>query len=503
MSSPDSSPGDIHSGKSLIRGAIWSGAGQILPLIVTLVTIPQLLSRLGDARFGLLTLFWLLVGYFSIFDLGLGRSLILAFSRTRLGIDREKISLVFWTGSSLLFVLGCAIGFAVHAGAELISATLGVSPGMAEEATGAIRVVGWTMAPMLLMHVVQGMPTAFQKQKELNLLRIPAGMLSHLIPFAMSIWTTDLRDLMWANLGLRLLLLAASTWLAFTVQPIDLAPRATRSMARELLGTGAWMMVSNLMAALLMNLDRLAISHRMGPGALASYAPAMDVANKTMLLPGVALALLFPALGHHLRHSPEKAAKLFDSSMRTLVWWAPPFLLAGIALASPTMRLWLGPSHGEAAGQFLSIFLFGVSCGLPGWIIISLIQASDRSRTASMIHMIQVPILAGGLYLALEAQSIQIVAWIWAGRHLLDTTAMYLVSRRIRSTVKDRGILVPFAAGFLLLSTSAALVSNTSSGEWTVGSIALLWVAIALFLPAGRASIPYSLARFLPSGSQR
>ena len=48
--------------------------GSLIPMVVALVAIPIMLEKLGLERFGLLTLAWLIVGYFSLFDFGLGRA---------------------------------------------------------------------------------------------------------------------------------------------------------------------------------------------------------------------------------------------------------------------------------------------------------------------------------------------------------------------------------------------------------------------------------------------
>lgn len=45
-----------------------------LPLLVGLAAIPITVRYLGDARFGLLGLVWAILGYFSVFALGLGRA---------------------------------------------------------------------------------------------------------------------------------------------------------------------------------------------------------------------------------------------------------------------------------------------------------------------------------------------------------------------------------------------------------------------------------------------
>ena len=65
----------LTSGRTLARNTIFNLIGQIAPMLVAIFTIPVLIRVLGTDRFGVLTLAWLLVGYFSLFDLGIGRAL--------------------------------------------------------------------------------------------------------------------------------------------------------------------------------------------------------------------------------------------------------------------------------------------------------------------------------------------------------------------------------------------------------------------------------------------
>lgn len=497
-------PKSIHSGRSLFQGAIWSVAGQIAPMAVAVVSIPRLLHTLGDDRFGLLMLLWLLVGYFTILDLGLGRSLILAFARLRPGEeDRAEISSIYWTGLVVLTGLGILIGSIVHPSAQLLCGWMSVSPALMDEATGALRIAGWTLPAVLVLHVFLGLPTAFQRQRELNLLRIPAGVLSHLVPLAMVAWTTDLRDLMWANLVLRLVLLIPHAAVAYRIQPVDWPPRASKASAAMLLGTGSWMMITNIMAPLLMNIDRLLIGHVSGPGALASYAPAMDLAGKAFLLPGVCLALLFPALGHHLAHAPEKAVEVYHASLRTLAWWMTPFLVLAVGISVPAMSLWLGPTHGPSGGHFLAIFFVGLLCSLPGQIPFAAIQAAGKARQASILHALEVPFYVGAVWWALQdGGGLVAVAWVWTLRHLVDTTVLHVLVRRhgLRSP-REAEFLAPLAAG-IALAAILAVGQGIHPGAVAAGASAtfLLWMAVASFSKAGQAAIPgFVRERFRPS----
>src|SRR3546814_16934770 len=60
---------------SLKKNTGWNLAGSGVPLLVGLFSVPYLVKNLGVEAFGILTLIWALIGYFSLFDFGLGRAL--------------------------------------------------------------------------------------------------------------------------------------------------------------------------------------------------------------------------------------------------------------------------------------------------------------------------------------------------------------------------------------------------------------------------------------------
>src|SRR5882672_3000887 len=67
--------GHLTSGRLLARNTVWNLVGSGAPMIVAVVCIPILIRGLGKDRFGVLTLAWALIGYASLFDIGLGRAL--------------------------------------------------------------------------------------------------------------------------------------------------------------------------------------------------------------------------------------------------------------------------------------------------------------------------------------------------------------------------------------------------------------------------------------------
>ena len=89
---------------------LWNIAGSSLPLLVALFSIPFLVRQFGADGFGLVALMWALVGYFGLFDLGVGRALTYELSKE--GVTPTEKTNILRSGlviASLMGVLGAAI----------------------------------------------------------------------------------------------------------------------------------------------------------------------------------------------------------------------------------------------------------------------------------------------------------------------------------------------------------------------------------------------------------
>ena len=60
---------------SIRKNTLWNLFGSAAPMLIGIATIPYIYRQIGIERIGVLTLIWALIGYFSIFDFGLGRAI--------------------------------------------------------------------------------------------------------------------------------------------------------------------------------------------------------------------------------------------------------------------------------------------------------------------------------------------------------------------------------------------------------------------------------------------
>ena len=96
------------SGKALARNTILNMVGQAIPLLIGVIVIPLIVRGLGTDRFGLLSLAWVILGYFSLFDLGLGRATTKFVAEVLGKGELARLPGLVWTSFVLHLLLGIA-----------------------------------------------------------------------------------------------------------------------------------------------------------------------------------------------------------------------------------------------------------------------------------------------------------------------------------------------------------------------------------------------------------
>lgn len=88
---------------SLIKNSIWNIAGLAIPILIAIPSMGYLARSLGIEKIGLFTLAYAVVGYASLFDMGISRAVIRNVA-IYAGND-NKINKVIGTSSCFVFFL--------------------------------------------------------------------------------------------------------------------------------------------------------------------------------------------------------------------------------------------------------------------------------------------------------------------------------------------------------------------------------------------------------------
>jgi O-antigen/teichoic acid export membrane protein len=464
--------------RSLAHGAAWNLAGFLLPVAVAVVCIPPLSRGLGVERFGLLTIAWAVVGYFSVFDLGIARALTHRLATLGDGGDPRE-GRVAWTGLAMLFAAGLVGGalLALIAG-PLVRDVLRTPAPLVDETVNAFVLLGLAVPMITVMAGLRGILEARFAFRAVNLVRMPLGVLTFLAPLAVLPWTSRLDAVVAALVAARLVLLWPTARLAAQVLPALRRPRGPEAAEiRPLLGFGAWMTVSNVVSPIMTNLDRVMLGALLGIGVVAFYATPQEVVTKLALLPSAIVGVLFPAFAERA----DRAAALYARGMRyTLVMTLPP-ALAAIVFPHELLSAWLGPEFARGGAEALRWLALGVLVNCLGYVSFALVQGRGRADLTGKLHLAELPLYLAAFWVLTQAFGLVGAALAWLLRVTVDAAALDWLGRRHIGAAKLEGgtILLAWVA---VCAAVAAGLALTPQPVPAIARMALFLTLLAAFL---------------------
>ena len=438
---------------SVRRNTVYNLLGSAVPLAVSLVTIPIYLGLIGDARYGVLAIAWLLLGYFGLFDLGLGRATAQRIAALRDGTASERAD-TFWTALSLNVGLGVAGGLLIWpVAAYFFGHVFKVEDALRPEVQAAVPWLVLAVPMATLSGVLGGALQGRERFLELNLISVSGTVLFQLLPLATALlWGADLGVLLPAALFSRLftLLMMFERCRRHIFQGHP--PRMARAQVGQLLRFGGWVTVTSFIGPMMVVLDRFIIGAITGAKAVTYYTVPFQLAANSTLISGALSSALFPRLA---AASPQEAHRLALEALRTLVVVITPLVAGGILLMAPFLSWWITPAFAEQSARVGQIILLGFWANSFAIIPFAQLQARGRPDLVAKCHLAEVLPYFGLLYLGLSFFGMAGAAVAFSLRTLVDFALLASLSGVLVSSI--RSLLVPalvLAAAFFIATFS-------------------------------------------------
>jgi O-antigen/teichoic acid export membrane protein len=455
--------GYLTSGRLLARNTIWNLAGGGAPMVVAVFCIPILIRGLGKERFGVLTLAWALIGYASLFDLGLGRALTQLVAK-KLGAGEEReIPTLAWTSLLLMLLLG----FAGTACILLISpwltgSGLAVPAMLQEETLRAFRLLGVSLPFVITTAGLRGLLEAHQRFGLINILRVPMGVFTFAGPLLVLPFSKSLVPVVATLVAGRIAAWAAHLLVCMQALPeLRCGIAWKESVVGPLLRFGGWMTVSNVVSPLMVTLDRFFIGGLVSVTAVAYYATPFEAVIKFLLLPGALMGVMFPAFSASFPQDRAQTALLFGRSVKSLFLALFPIMLCTIALAQDGLRLWLGAEFAQHSFRVLQILAVGVFINSLAYVPFAFVQGAGSPNMTAVLHLIELPLYLGLLWWLIRTRGIEGAAIAWTTRVTVDAFLLFLLAKRLlpgMSPMRLQAALLPASA--LLILTLAAWIQG-------------------------------------------
>lgn len=424
---------------SLRRNTLWNFLGAGGPLIVGAVTIPYLIKQIGVEAFGILTLVWAIIGYFSLFDFGLGRALTQQVAQVRAsGSDVELPSLVK-TGLGFTGATGVA-GGAIFAALAYVLATqwLNVSLVLQHDTFLALLVAAVGIPFTTVTTGLRGILEAYEEFRIANVLRMILGIANFLLPAVSAMFMG--KSLIWMVVGLvvaRIFVLGGHLWAVNKNLPAGwLRAKFSKKNIRKLLSFGLWMAVSNIISPLMVTADRFFISAVLGANVVAYYTVPTEGLVRVLIIPGALTAALFPRLAVIMATDLQKAKKLYSKCTKTVAIFLLPICLLLMMVSKWGMQLWLGKEFAAHSWLIVCVLAIGLLFNGIAYVPFAAIQASGDARTTAYIHAIELLFYVPLLFTFLHVFGLIGAAFAWTLRVGLDLGILIIYTRRLFSGTK-------------------------------------------------------------------
>lgn len=466
------------AGGLLVRNTMLTLLAQAAPLVVTLFTIPYVVRGLGKDRFGVLSLAWLIAGYFVLFEFGLGRAMT-KFVAEALGKGEiETVAKLFWTTLGLHVVAGTVGGIALVAATPLlVGRLLNVPPPLLSETRTTMFIVALSVPLTMALGALGGLLQAAQRFDLLTAVQIPSSALGYLIPalgVALRFRLPGIVSLMLASR-----LAAALVYLSLCVNLFPQLKRINIDSRRiaTLLAFGGWVTVCNLLIPLLTSLDRFLIGSLLSMAAVTYYTVPYTAVSKLNMLPGSLTAVTFPAFSAMASVDREATERLYARTLKYLLLAMGPGVLTIILFSRDFLRLWMGSEFAAKDSLVLQVLALGMLLNALSQVPASLLDGIGRPDLRAKLFMAYALPYVGALWFLLEKMGITGAALAWTLRAGLELVLFFGLTYRVMhlraAVITQNGLVKSLLTLAGLAAVIAAVIEKTIFAKAAVAIVAL------------------------------
>lgn len=402
-------------------------------MLIGLVAIPYIYKHIGMERIGVLTIVWALIGYFSIFDFGLGRAItqrIASLDSQRTDEFKKTVATTGTLLTLLIGVTGALVGFATVelVGVGWVNSVPNLNSEIRDSFLLACLAIPATTATAGLRGILEG----GQRFKAINLLKLLLGLSNFLGPMAsIAVFGPRLDYTVGSLVVARYVILFAHYQSARHAMG-NATGNFSREESRRLFQFGGWMTLSNIVSPLMVVADRFLIANVLGAAVVAYYTIPAEFMIRLLVLPAAITTTLFPVFSKDMSEKNfTSALALYKKSMKIIVLMMGAVTISVFIGARFGIDLWLGHEFAEKSSTVASVLAVGILFNSMAQIPHALIQAAGDARSTALIHIVESILYVPALFLLVQLYGILGAALAWALRALIDLALLHGRAMRI------------------------------------------------------------------------
>lgn len=418
--------------KTIKSKVLLNFSGTALPMFVGLAIIPLLIEGMGVERFGMLSIAWMLIGYFGLLDMGLGRALTQKVAE-RIGKgDTNNLKPLVWKTLGIVALLGMIGGIVLAAIAPwLVYDLFNLSP---EYQTETLAGIYWLALTIPFVIVSTGLFGVLEGQQHFGwttIVRAPLGVLLFVAPWITLQWTDSLAWILASLFMLRSVACVALMFIVLYTLRDYFGWSERKEELKSLFAFGGWITVSNIISPIMVYFDRFYIASVLSVAVVAFYTAPFDLLTKALVIPFALIGVMFASFATDWNTNRNLVKKRFKYSIYAVVTIMLPFSSLVFLFAKQGMTLWIGAEFAEKSYEIVQWLSIGVFINALAMVPFALIQGTGRADLTAKIHLVELPIYVFLLWFCVQEYGLVGASIAWVTRVALDFFILSTYSNKI------------------------------------------------------------------------
>ena len=226
------------------------------------------------------------------------------------------------------------------------------------------------------------------------------------------------------------------------------------------------MTVSNIVAPLMVYLDRFLIGSLVSLSAVAVYVVPYEVVTKLWIVAAAITSVLFPGFSAAFLQSREKLGSVFSIGIKVTFIILMPITIPLLFISPELLQLWLG---GPASHESISVVRWisiGVLINSYAQICFALIQGAGRPDITAKLHILEFPVYIILLYFFTILWGVEGASIAWTFRVAIDAILLTIISGRYISFLPLNSVRLIIPLIYILCICLSALIIKDNTLRW-------------------------------------
>ncbi len=403
---------------SIAKNSFFNVAGYLIPGLLSIPILGYMARELGIEEFGLFTLILSIVGYASIFDIGITRSVIREIAIYK--HNKKEVIKILSTSTLIILLLGILAAFLIIIFNIQITNLLKVSANIKEEFNLCLIIMSFSIPFFLVTQVWCSLLEGKEQFLKLNIYKSISSTLVVLLPAIGLFWGQSLIHVI---IGL-LISRVVSMFLIFQFcKGYHFTIKFDKLVFNRLITFGGWIAISNIISPIMSYFDRFILANRMGSDVVGFYTGPSEAIARIGIFPSAIARTIFPMLSSNQMDS----FKIKKISYVLIIISVVPFALFFAGFAEEILSLWLGDSFALKSSSVFQILILGLVFNSVAQVPFASIQASGNSKATALLHLIECLPYIVLLWWLITHYGIIGAAWAWTIRMLIDMILLIII----------------------------------------------------------------------------